>query len=144
MAPTLKGDSSSTRDYVLTEKLSYLFRTPRRWEILKYHTQDELSAEVMKRVVGLEGETISIEDRWVCIDGQPIERPDKLDFLEYIGVGLVPRDTEFECNGGYFLMGDDSRDSYDSRFTGLLKPEHIEGRAFMIIWPPSRIRLLTP
>jgi signal peptidase I len=144
MAPTLKGDGSSVRDYVLVEKVSRLFRKPRRWEILKFHTQDELSAEVMKRVVALEGETISIKDQWIHIDGQPVERPAELDFLEYVGAGDLHRGKEVKCEGGYFLLGDDTRDSYDSRFTGVLKTDDIEGRAWMIVWPPSRIRLLTP
>lgn len=145
MAPTLKGDSSSVRDCVLTEKVSFLFRKPRRWDILKFHTRDELeSIGVMKRVVGLPGETIAVKDHWVHINGKPIERPAELDFLKYVAVGIIHNGAEVKCEGGYFMLGDDAFDSYDSRFTGLLEPKDIEGRALMIVWPPSRIRFLRP
>lgn len=145
MAPTLKGDNSSMRDYVLTEKVSLLFRKPRRWDILKFHATDELeSIGVLKRVVGLPGETIAVKDYWININSKPVERPAELDFLKYVGAGCLHGGTEVKCEGGYFMLGDDAFDSYDSRFTGLLKPKDIEGRALMIIWPPSRIRFLRP
>ena len=142
MSPTLKGTATTPRDYVLVEKISYMFRKPHRWEIIKYQTDDELYTNVMKRVVGLDGETISIKDHWICIDGKPIERPPKLDFLKYYGVGELFNEREVKCNSAYFMMGDDSMDSYDSRFTGPIDPNRFEGRAMMIIWPPSRIHLL--
>jgi signal peptidase I len=143
MSPTLKGNETSERDYVLTEKISYLLREPRRWEIVRYQTDDELSTLVMKRVVGLKGETISIKDHWININGKPIERPIGLEFLKYYAVGDLFGGKEVDCDGGYFMLGDDSKDSYDSRFTGIIKSDIIEGRAWMIIWPPSRIRLLS-
>ena len=142
MAPTLKGTPTTQRDYVLTEKISYWFRKPHRWEIVKYQTDDELCTNVMKRIVGLEGETISIKDHWVCINGESLERPTELDFLKYYGVGDLFNGEEVKCEGGYFMLGDDSRDSYDSRFTGVVTPDRFEGRAMMIIWPLSRLRLL--
>ncbi len=142
MAPTLKGTATTPRDYILTERISYIFRKPRRWEIIKYTTDDELYTNVMKRIVALDGETISIKDHWICINGEPVERPTGLDFLKYYGVGELNDGREVKCDGGYFMLGDDSMDSYDSRFTGIVTPDRFEGRAIMIIWPPSRIRLL--
>lgn len=98
----------------------------------------------MKRVVGLPGESISIQDNWVQINGRPLERPSGLDFLNYYATGNLHQGKQVECDGGYFVLGDDSLDSYDSRYTDLLNPDSIEGRAWMIIWPPSRIRFLKP
>lgn len=142
MAPTLKGNATSQKDYVLSEKITYLFRIPRRWEIVQYETDDELALKVMKRIVALKGETISIKDNWIWIDGKPLECPTELDFLKYYGVGELYNGREVKCDDGYFMLGDDSMDSYDSRFTGVVTPDRFEGRAIMIIWPPSRIRLL--
>jgi signal peptidase I len=143
MSPTLRGTPTTERDYVLTEKISYRFRKPRRWEIVKYMTKDEYPILVMKRIVGLEGETISIKDNWININGKPLERPAGLGFLKYYGVGELNKESEVKCAGGYFTLGDDSFDSYDSRFTGIIEADDIEGRAWMIIWPLSRVRLLT-
>ena len=93
----------------------------------------------MKRIVGLIGETVSIKDHWACIDGKPVDRPKCLDFLRYYAVGLLHNDQQITCEDGYFAFGDDNIDSYDSRFTGLVKKEDIEARAWLIIWPPSRM-----
>ena len=142
MAPTLKGNATSPKDYVLSEKITYFFRKPRRWEIVQYETDDELALKIMKRIAALDGETISIVDHWININGKPLERPVELDFLKYYGVGELFNGQEVDCDGGYFMLGDDSMDSYDSRFTGVVAPDRFEGRAMMIIWPPSRIRFL--
>ncbi len=139
MKPTLQGTWDTQQDYVLTEKVSYCFRDPHRWEIVKYPLKDEIGTIVMKRVVGLIGETVSIEEHWACINGKPVERPAHLDFLKYYGVGSLHNGKQVLCENGYFTFGDDNIDSYDSRFTGLVKKKDIEGRAWLIIWPPSRI-----
>ncbi len=139
MAPTLQGSYKTQRDVILTEKVSYWFRQPRRWEIVRYPTYDELGFVVMKRIAALKGEKISIKDHWVHINGQPIERPSHLKHLKYYAVGSLHRGKEVHCKDGYFVFGDANIDSYDSRFTGTIKESNIIGRAWLKIWPPSRI-----
>src|SRR5436853_6288954 len=58
MAPTLRGNSASG-DYVLTERVTYRLRAPRRWEVVMF-PEPELQVQVMKRVVGLPGETVAL------------------------------------------------------------------------------------
>jgi len=144
MAPTLIGENSASPDIVLTERISYWFRKPRRWEIVKYHTQDLLDLEVMKRVVALPGETITIRNHWLVINGRPIERPLSLDFLKYYPYGYLHKGRSEDCKDGYFVLGDDSKDSSDSRFDGAIAFSKLEGRAWLILWPPNRFGLLTP
>jgi signal peptidase I len=144
MGPTLRGEDSRVRDVVLTEKVSYWFRKPRRWEVVKYRTPNVLHMEVMKRVVALPGETISIKDHWVEINGEPVDRPSRLDFLKYYAYGNLGRGRSVHCEEGYFVLGDDSRDSADSRFDGPIGLNKIEGRTWLIIWPLSRFGFVAP
>ena len=140
MSPTLQSTSSEIGDYVLTEKLSYWFRHPRRWEVVTFRNGEGL--QVMKRVVGLPGETVSLRDHQVLIDESPIERPAGLAFLDYYAFGNLAGGGAAPCGQGYYVLGDDSRDSQDSRFEGPVDPERIRGRAWLIVWPLSRARFL--
>ena len=139
MAPTLQGESVEGGDWVLTEKVTYRFREPHRWEVVSFRRKD--GVRIAKRVVGLQNEDVSLsyEEKWVMIDGKAVERPENLDFLEYYSYGNMSKGKVVTCDGGYYVLGDDSKDSYDSRFDGVLAPERITGRAWMVVWPPSRM-----
>ena len=60
MSPTLQGTNVDTGDRVLTEKVSYWFRRPRRWEVITF--VDNSGQKVMKRVVGLPGESVQMRE----------------------------------------------------------------------------------
>ncbi len=137
MAPTLCGDGGPNDDWVLTERVSYWFRKPRRWEVVQFETDDHMIVE--KRVVGLPGETISLLDHRPMIDGTPLPPPDSLNHLHYLPQAALSDGRKQLCGTGYFLLGDDSEDSWDSRFDGPIQREAIRGRAWLILWPPSRI-----
>jgi signal peptidase I len=142
MKPTLQGENAEEGDWILTEKISYRFRTPRRWEVAALRKEDGLN--VMKRVVGLPGERVSVVDGRVCIDGEEAPRPQSLDDIEYLAVARVHRGRQADCGEGYFVLGDDTRDSQDSRFEGPVPRGQIVGRAWLRIWPPERIGWVNP
>jgi len=142
MAPTLQGTSIENGDHVLTEKVSYWFRRPHRWEVVTFRNSESL--QVMKRVVGLPGETVSLKDGEVMIDGSPVGRPPALGFLKYYTFGHLFRGKSAPCGTGYYVLGDDSKDSQDSRFEGPVAPEQIRGRAWLVVWPLSRVRGVNP
>jgi signal peptidase I len=137
MAPTLRGQDWQSGDLVLTERISYRLRRPRRWEVITFFTHEGM--QVMKRVVGLPGEHVQMHrDGQIVIDGQPIEVPAELGFLHYFADGNVFFDQSVACNDGYYVLGDFSRDSDDSRFNGPVKPDQLIGRAWMIVGPSGR------
>lgn len=142
MAPTLEGTSITNGDKVLTEKISYRFRQPRRWEIVTFHNDEGL--QIMKRVVGLPGETIALKDKQIFVNDVALTRPSSLDFLRYLPYGNLAGGLSVRCHKGYYVLGDDTQDSYDSRFVGPIQRVQILGRAWLIVWPPSRIRFVTP
>jgi len=141
MAPALKGTSRENGDWILTEKVSYRCRPPRRWEVVAFYNLDGIP--VMKRVVGLPGETLSIREKWIAVNGKPVDRPAALRGQVYYGYGNLSDGTPVECGQGYFVMGDDSIDSQDSRYEGPVRGERIRGRVWLIVWPFSRARFVT-
>lgn len=137
MSPTLKGTNGRNGDQVLTERVSYRFRQPRRWEVVTIRRAD--GSQIMKRVVGLPGERIKmLRGGRILIDGEEVHRPANLDFLGYFPYGNLAGDQAVECGDGFYVLGDYSRDSDDSRFNGPVPPQHIIGRAWLIIGPSGR------
>ena len=90
-------------------------------------------SEFIKRVIALPGETIEIRDGVVMIDNAPIEEP-------YLAPGVQTSDfgPELIPEGHVFVMGDNRGSSSDSRVFGPIPTDDVVGRAFVIIWPPSR------
>jgi signal peptidase I len=134
MSPTLCGDDWQSGDLVLTERVSYWFRRPRRWEVVGF--RDQQGTQIMKRVVGLPGEHVQIDRTGgLWIDGKPLARPAELKPVRYFAYGNLDFSQAAPCGDGYYVLGDDSRDSDDSRFNGPVKPGQIIGRAWLILAP---------
>lgn len=158
MVPTLRDG-----DRVLVNKLVLTVRDPRRGEIVVFENprlQEEdrnpLSAvwhwvteglgfsvdpnkDFIKRVIAIPGDTIEVRGGRVFVNGARLQEPylernrDRSDFAPY----TVPPDT-------YFMMGDNRANSQDSRSqaVGPVPREKIVGKAFVILWPPSRFEWL--
>ncbi|MHC5053209.1 MAG: signal peptidase I [Planctomycetota bacterium] len=156
MAPTLVGSGPDDGDWVLTEKLTFRLRGPRRWEVVTFHMNDGM--QVMKRVVGLPGETVGLEVELdahgkpvrgteaiaVLVDGRRVERPPCLEGVRYFALGRLFAGRTVEAGDGHVVLGDDSRDSWDSRWEPPVAGDEIVGRAWLRVWPPSRIGLVNP
>ncbi|MBI1840155.1 MAG: signal peptidase I [Verrucomicrobia bacterium] len=136
MSPALKGSSFETGDHVLVDKLSRRLRSPQRWEIYSYYNEDSIL--VAKRIVGLPGERISIRGDSVFVNGSPLERPHRLPPVRYYPYGSLAEGREVKCVAGYFMLGDDSIDSLDSRYSGEVANDRLIGRAFCVLSPASR------
>lgn len=135
MAPALNGVAYETGDRLLLEKVTGRFRAPKRWEI--YFFYDTEGNPVAKRIVGLPGERISIKANKIYINGQPLQRPKCLRTTKYYGYGSLANNREVDCGEGYFMLGDASADSFDSRYTGTVRRDRFRGRAWCILWPSA-------
>lgn len=142
MSPTLQGTSFETGDWVLSERVSLWFRQPRRWEVVQF--RDEEGSSVMKRVAGLPGETVTLKEGEILINDGTVERPSTLKPLKYIPFGNLRNGARVSCEKGFYLLGDYSNDSQDSRFDGPIPTQKIKGRSWCRIWPPSRIGWVNP
>jgi len=144
MAPTLRGNSKEG-DYVLTERITYRVRAPRRWEVIMFPEPD-LQVQVMKRVVGLPGETVALnqQTQMFAINGAAVERPKALTAIKYFEYGSLAKGQSATAGDGYYVLGDYSADSQDSRWIGPVMPDRIQGRPWLVVWPPSHIRFVNP
>ncbi len=121
-------------EYVIVDKVSYALRSPQRGEIvvLKRAGQPDL----IKRVIGLPGETLEVRDGRVYINGQPIAEP-------YIRGPIAQVTAPQQIPPGqYFVMGDNRNNSSDSRAFGAIPRQDIVGRAWIIYWPPQQWQVL--
>ena len=96
----------------------------------------------IKRLIGLPGETIRIEDGRIYINGSPLKEPSSITGRYYITEGdygtkelKIPLDS-------YFVLGDNVTNSKDSRFWGFVPKKDMIGKAMIIYWPPWRIRVI--
>lgn len=138
MSPTLQGTSWNNGDTVWVETVSYCWRSPRRWEIIAFRQTD--GTVVAKRVVGLPGERLEmLRFGKLVVNDIPFPLPARLAHIKHLAAGNLSAGAGYICNDGYFVLGDDSHDSDDSRFNGEVKPTQIIGRAWFIGWPRGRI-----
>ncbi len=135
MFPTL-----SDGDNLIVEKVTYYRRDPARYDIVVFELRDEPGVHYIKRVMGLPGETVTISEGCVFINGEKLE-----DDL-YGAAPIIP-DLRFESctlgEGEYFCMGDNRNHSNDSREIGPSRKEQIIGRAWFRFWPFKKAGLLT-
>lgn len=133
MEPTLK-----VNDRVLVNKLSYDLHSVHRGDVIVFKKPPNDFTpgikDLIKRVIGLPGETISGQDGAVYINGHRLKEP----WLPK-GVTTAPFPAVHIPKGDYFVMGDNRGDSADSRVIGPIRGSLIVGRAFIRVWPLSRI-----
>jgi signal peptidase I len=137
MEPTLKPG-----DRVLVNKLSYDLHSIHRGDIVVFKRPPSEAGnpaikDLIKRVVGLPGETIEQIDGRVYINGHPLKE-------SYLPDGTVTTNLPRRVvpPGTYFVMGDNRSNSSDSRFIGPIPGSLIVGRAFIRVWPLSSLDLL--
>jgi signal peptidase I len=129
-------------DQLLVDKLSYRFKEPERFDIVVFPPQYDKNTYYIKRIIGLPGETVQIdEDGNIYIDGEILEESYGKEVIQNPGRASEPitlGDDE------YFVMGDNRNNSSDSRdpAVGNIKKSDIIGKAFIRIWPLSNFGLL--
>ncbi len=156
MLPTL-----SPGDKIFVSKLSYGakmpfglgrlpgLKEPQRGEVIVFIPPEEVDEPwysrkpFIKRVVGLPGESLRIERGNIYIDEEEVVKPEIASFYYYNQGEYASGTKEIEIpEGQYFLLGDNSISSQDSRFWGPVNGEHVIGRAIFIWWPPRRIGMI--
>lgn len=126
------------KDRIVAFRLSYLFSEPERGDIAVFRYPDNEEVLYVKRVIGLPGETVEIQDGYVYINGSdtPLEEPYlKETPTDSFGPYTVPE-------GSYFMMGDNRNNSLDSRFwknTKFVKKDKILGKVVFKYFPSIRI-----
>ncbi len=115
---------------------AFVFNPPQRGDIVVFHIADREGADLVKRVVGLPGETVEMRDGRVYVDGELL----KERYLDAFDDSNEPPTLVPE--GQYYVLGDNRAVSYDSRSMGPIPQEHIIGKAWVSYWPLDRLDVL--
>lgn len=116
-------------EQVLVEKLTYLLREPQRGEVIICRYDDTGDA-MIKRVIGLPGETVEVRDGAIYIDGEALD--ESAYWNDYIVSDMAPVTVPEDH---VFVVGDNRNWSLDSRAVGPVPYYRIIGKAMCIIWP---------
>src|SRR3989338_6556988 len=131
-------------DRILVNKFIYRFKQPERGDVIVFISPEDKKKDFIKRLVGFPDENIQIADGTILINGNPVAEDSKLkkqhyynrgDFGEEGQVITVPKDA-------YYVLGDNSISSRDSRYWGFMPKKYLLGKAFLIYWPLNRMRMI--
>jgi signal peptidase I len=127
MTPTLPNGS-----YMIADRQVYQRQLPQRGDVvlLQYPASSDSARMLVKRIIGLPGEVVTIDNGQVSIDGTPLNEP-------YISASPPYRGEWKLAEGQYFVLGDNRPDSMDSHQFGAIPRESIMAKAVWIYWPLS-------
>lgn len=143
--PQVSGRSMAPQiasgEYVLIDTLAYRFAAPARGDVIAFRRNEDPASGIepsvyIKRIIGLPGDRVVIQDGIVSVDGHPLSEPyvvfrDRRSFPALV----VPA-------GSLYVLGDNRADSEDSRFFGCVPENAVIGKALAGIWPPQALHAL--
>lgn len=135
MEPTFED-----HEYLIIDEISYRFRKPKRGEVVVFRYPVKPQEYFIKRIIGLPGEKIKVENNQVIIynnkypDGVNLQEKYLPNNLIFSGSSLVKLDKD-----EYFLLGDNRDESLDSRAFGAVSKKFVTGRVLFRGWPISKI-----
>jgi len=118
-------------------------RVPKRGDVIVFIYPEDRKKNFIKRLVGLPGETVEIKGGSVYVNDKPVAEP-IFNQIYYYNRGefgspgqkiVVPADS-------YFVLGDNSASSKDSRYWGFVPKDDLLGQAMVVYWPPQRIKII--
>ena len=134
-------DTLLVGDHLIVDKFGS--RPIDRGQVVVFKSPEQPETDLIKRVIGLPGETVELRGRTVYINGQPLTEP----YTRFMLSGSVLDDATLGGGGGdvrrsygpvtvpadhYFMMGDSRDNSRDSRYWGFMPGSHLRGRALFV------------
>jgi len=150
MRPTLlEGDLILVSKFIYGAKVPFTkfrlpaLRKPNRGDVIVFIYPEDRKKDFIKRLVGLPGDTVEIKSGTIYINDKPLICPvfnqryyyNRGDFAKEGEKLVVPENS-------FFVLGDNSGSSKDSRYWGFVPWDNILGEAIVIYWPPQRIRVI--
>ncbi len=131
--------SFETNDYIFTSKITTKFRDYQRGDVIVFHSPVQPEIEYIKRVMGLPGDTIMVDDEYVYINGKRMQE-------DYISPPTTLREGDFLIEespitvpkGHVFVMGDNRPHSADSREFGPVEINEVVGNVFYRYFPTDK------
>ncbi len=130
MQPTLHEGQ-----FLLVNKLAYRLGDFQRGDVIVFHYPRNPSEDYIKRVIGLPGDTVSVENGQVSVNGLVLEEPYIASPPQYTSSWTVP-------DGQIFVLGDNRNQSSDSHSWGFVPVSNVVGRALVVYWPLGDLKIL--
>ncbi len=122
-------------EFVVVNRLAYRWGSPQRGDIIVFNFPNNPQKRYIKRIIGVEGDVVSVTDGQVFVNDLPLYEPYLASAPTYVG--------EWEIGPGeLFVLGDNRNNSNDSKNWGTLKMDAVVGKAIFIYWPPSNLGLI--
>jgi signal peptidase I len=123
------------QELILVDKWTYLFHPPTRGDVIVFIAPPQPSQDYIKRVIGIPGDVITIQNTTVIVDGvslnetyvDPKNQGGTFEDRHIVNMVVPPND--------YFVLGDNRANSSDSRVWGFVPKQNILGRAALVYWP---------
>jgi signal peptidase I len=150
MRPTLlEGDIILVNKFIYGAKVPFspwrlpALRQPKRGDVVVFIYPDDPKKDFIKRLAAFGGEEVEIREGSVYVNGKPLLEPEfsaryyynRGEFGQEARKITVPKDS-------YFVLGDNSASSQDSRYWGFVPHKNLLGKAILIYWPLTRVRII--
>jgi signal peptidase I len=133
-----------TGERLIVNKIIYSIRKPHRGEVLVFHATPE--KDYIKRVIALPGETVKISNNKVYVNDKELDEDYIKEIVDEKAKNREVYNRDFPATtipeGAIFVMGDNRLNSSDSRMIGAVTYDKVVGRADIIFWPLSKIKLV--
>ncbi len=137
MYPTLQ-----IGDRIFVNRFAYKLSDPKRGDIAVFIYPVDKKRDFIKRIIALPGETVEIRNSRILVNGKLVSNPSFIPNNTYYNTGQYGKQKIHVPENKYFVLGDNSSNSKDSRCWGFVPSENLKGKAFLIYWPLRRIHLL--
>jgi len=130
MLPTLQPG-----EFILVNKMAYKLGQLKGGDIVIFHFPQDPREDYIKRVIGVPGDTITVQGGKVYVNNRPLTEPYISASPQYTGSWTVPTDQ-------LFVLGDNRNQSSDSHSWGFVPLENLVGKALVVYWPLDQFKLL--
>ncbi len=150
MRPTLlEGDVILVNKFLYGAKIPFTnlrlpaVRQPKRGDVIVFIYPDNPKKDFIKRLIAFAGETVELKSGTIYINDKPLLEP-VFSSRYYYNRGQFGEEGQriTVSKDSFFVLGDNSASSQDSRYWGFVPHKNILGEAVLIYWPPQRIRII--
>jgi len=130
-------------EYILTNKIEYKLKDPSRGDVVVFKSPRNKEIDYIKRVIGLPGDTVSLNDNALFVNGEKVDEPYLASDVVIFGGSYLREGEEIVVpEGMYFVVGDNRPHSSDSREFGPVPKEDFIGKALLRYWPFSEFLVI--
>ncbi|PIQ87668.1 MAG: signal peptidase I [Candidatus Omnitrophica bacterium CG11_big_fil_rev_8_21_14_0_20_43_6] len=145
----IEGDLILVNKFIYGAKVPFTnwrlpaFKSPKRGDVIVFIYPEDKSKDYIKRLVGLPGDVVEIKGGSIYVNGQPAPEPifNQIYYYNRGQLGLAGEKLVVPLDS-YFVLGDNSATSKDSRYWGFVPKDNLLGQARIVYWPLQRIKVI--